>query len=300
VLRPGTRFQRNVVLPRSSFRSKASPPQLPSTPVMPAKAGTALPHPSCPRRQASHSHPRHACAGRHRTSTLVMPAKAGIALPHPSCQRRRASHSHTRHACEGRHRTSTPVMPAKAGIALPHPSCQRRQASHSHTRHACEGRHRTSTPVMPAKAGIALPHPSCLRRQASHSHTRHACEGRHRTSTPVMPAKAGTALPHPSCLRRQASHLHSSVLRRSLQAEQELSSACGSRVTFLLCGQEKSNQKRRPPRLALAGHPARQVREPGPGFSPAHPCAGEKASASCRCPLRGLSTPTHRRARDPG
>src|SRR3546814_9292013 len=36
------------------------------------------------------------------------------------------------------------------------------------------------------------------------------------------------------------------------------------------------------------GHPAwrlppihgRQVREPGPGFSPAHPCAGEKASAS--------------------
>src|SRR6185437_13580851 len=27
----------------------------------------------------------------------------------------------------------------------------------------------------------------------------------------------------------------------------------------------------------------------------AHPCAGEKASASCRRPLRGLSTPPHRR-----
>ncbi len=72
------------------------------------------------------------------------------------------------------------------------------------------------------------------------------------------------------------------------------------------------------------GHPAwrlppihgRQVREPGPGFSTAHPCAGEKASASgnrscvastrasmpspCRCPLRGLSTPTHRRTGAPG
>jgi len=52
--------------------------------------------------------------------------------------------------------------------------------------------------------------------------------------------------------------------------------------------------------LALAGHPARQVREPGPGFSTAHPCAGEKESTSCRLPLRGLSTPTHRRTGAPG
>jgi len=50
-----------------------------------------------------------------------------------------------------------------------------------------------------------------------------------------MPAKAGIAL-HPSCLR----WIH--------RAEQELSSAFGSRVTFLLRGQEKSNPKRRPPR----------------------------------------------------
>ena len=34
---------------------------------------------------------------------------------------------------------------------------------------------------------------------------------------------------------------------------QERSIAFGDRVTFLLRGQEKSNQKRRPPRLALAG-----------------------------------------------
>jgi len=81
---------------------------------------------------------------------------------------------------------------------------------------------------------------------------------------------------------------------------QRLSCAFGARVTFLLRGQEKSNQKRRPPRLALAGLPARQVREPAPGFSTAHPCAGEKESASCRLPLRGLSTPTHRRTGAPG
>jgi hypothetical protein len=56
------------------------------------------------------------------------------------------------------------------------------------------------------------------------------------------------------------------------------------------------------------GHPAwrlppihgRQVRESGPGFSTAHPCAGEKESASCRFPLRGLSTPPHRRTGAPG
>jgi len=95
------------------------------------------------------------------------------------------------------------------------------------------------------------------RRQASHPRL-------------VMPAKAGIAL-------------HLARLRRNLRVEQELSSAFGSRVTFLLRGQEKSNQKRRPPRLALAahratapalpqlGHPCprhgRQVHEPGPGFS---------------------------------
>ncbi|HEY8585716.1 MAG TPA: hypothetical protein VIL60_03195, partial [Rhodanobacter sp.] len=35
----------------------------------------------------------------------------------------------------------------------------------------------------------------------------------------------------------------------------------------LCVAKEKDNQRERPPRLALAGHPARQVREPGPGFS---------------------------------
>ena len=76
------------------------------------------------------------------------------------------------------------------------------------------------------------------------------------------------------------------------------SCACGARVTYLLRGQEISNPKRRPPRLALAGPPARQVREAGPGFSTAlrqpllrcsdsgiHAvaCAGENESTSGNC-----------------
>jgi hypothetical protein len=80
----------------------------------------------------------------------------------------------------------------------------------------------------------------------------------------------------------------------------ELSPSCGGRVTFLLHGQEKSNPKRRPPRLALAGPAARQVRETWPGFSTVHPCTGEKASASCRCPLRALPSAPHRRTGAPG
>jgi len=85
-----------------------------------------------------------------------------------------------------------------------------------------------------------------------------------------------------------------------LQQGEELSIACGDRVTSLLLVQKRSNQEKTTPRLALAGHPARQVREPGPGFSTAHPCAGEKESASCRFPLRGLSPPAHRRTGAPG
>jgi len=57
---------------------------------------------------------------------------------------------------------------------------------------------------------------------------------------------------------------------------------------------EKRGPKRGHPTWRLPGC-ARQVREPRPGFSTAHPCAGEKESTSCRLPLRGLSSPTHRR-----
>jgi hypothetical protein len=145
--------------------------------------------------------------------------------------------------------------------------------------------------------------------------------------SPVMPAKACIAL-HPS--RKTTNALVGARLRamlllaRRLQlAEQELSSACGSRVTFSLrahaCAgahangeagpkgggqdarsKEKDNQRERPPRLALAGHPARQVREPWPGFSTGHPALAKRSRHPCRLPLRGLSSPTHRRTRAPG
>jgi len=81
---------------------------------------------------------------------------------------------------------------------------------------------------------------------------------------------------------------------------QERSIAFGDRVTFSLRGQRESNQRERPPRLALVGLPAQQVREPGPGFSTAHPCAGEKASASMPMPAPRPVVPTHRRTGAPG
>jgi len=56
------------------------------------------------------------------------------------------------------------------------------------------------------------------------------------------------------------------------------------------------------------GHPAwrlppihgRQVREPGPGFSTAHPCAGEKASASMPMPAARPVDPNSPPHRGPG
>jgi len=68
---------------------------------------------------------------------------------------------------------------------------------------------------------------------------------------------------------------------------------------FLSLAREKVTKERGTP-LGACRAPARQVREPGPGFSTAHPCTVEKEPTSCRFPLRGLSSPPHRRTRDPG
>jgi len=102
-------------------------------------------------------------------------------------------------------------MPAKAASHFIH--------------HACDG-----------QLSAAPPCSSCLRRQASHF-IHHACGGQLSAAPPmlVMPAKAGIAF-HPSCLRR------------SFQAEQKLSSACGSRATFSLRAQRESSQRERAPR----------------------------------------------------
>jgi hypothetical protein len=63
---------------------------------------------------------------------------------------------------------------------------------------------------------------------------------------------------------------------------------------------EKVPKEKEHPAWRLPPIHGRQVREPVPGFSTAHPCAGEKESTSCRLPLRGLSSPTHRRTGAPG
>ncbi len=74
-----------------------------------------------------------------------------------------------------------------------------------------------------------------------------------------------------------------------------------ARESLSLCvAKEKVTQEKGHPVWRFPGIPARKVREPGAGFSTAHPCAGEKASTSCRCPLCGLSPPSHRRTGAPG
>jgi len=104
--------------------------------------------------------------------------------------------------------------------------------------------------------------------------------------------------------RLQSRHLSARVkLRTSHEAQRIWSKSfrtAARRESLLFCLSKRDVTKRkRHPIWRLPGC-ARQVREPGAGFSTAHPCAGEKASTSCRCPLRGLSTPTHRRIGEGG
>ncbi len=66
---------------------------------------------------------------------------------------------------------------------------------------------------------------------------------------------------------------------------------------FLSLAREKVTKERGTPLGAFRPLHGRKVREPGAGFSTAHPCAGEKASASCRCPLTrpvAPDSPPHR------
>jgi hypothetical protein len=73
----------------------------------------------------------------------------------------------------------------------------------------------------------------------------------------------------------------------------------GESLLFCLSKREVTQRKRHPAWRLPPIH-GRQVRELRPGFSTAHPCAGEKESASCRFSLRGLSTTAHRRTGAPG
>ena len=75
---------------------------------------------------------------------------------------------------------------------------------------------------------------------------------------------------------------------------QERSIAFGDRVTFSLRGQRESNQRERPPRLALAGLLSGKSVSRGRAFRQHIHVLAKRHRHPCRCPLRGLSTPTRR------
>jgi len=72
------------------------------------------------------------------------------------------------------------------------------------------------------------------------------------------------------------------------QDSRRFRAATAARVTFLLRGQEKSNQREGHPGWRLPSIPGRQVREPGPGFSSGHRARAKRHRLPWRCPLRGL------------
>jgi len=74
---------------------------------------------------------------------------------------------------------------------------------------------------------------------------------------------------------------------------------------FSCVAKRKVTQREGHPAWRLPGIHVRQVELSTPmgikpSFSTAHPCAGEEESASCRFPLRGLSSTPHRRTGGPG
>src|SRR6185312_10353606 len=101
----------------------------------------------------------------------------------------------------------------------------------------------------------------------------------------------------PSVRRRCRVGSHPTFLDQSFRAPSAL-----ELLLFCLSKREVTKRKRHPA-WRLPPIPERQVREPEPGFSAARPCTVEKASASCRCPLRGLivsDSPPHRGPRRAG
>jgi hypothetical protein len=94
---------------------------------------------------------------------------------------------------------------------------------------------------------------------------------------------------------------HFSWTLRSKSSSAERSIAFGDRVTFLLRGQEKSNQKRRPPRLRAlrASLPARSAVGLR-GLSTGHPALTPNWFASMRTTLRAFPPPVRRFRGAPG
>ena len=122
---------------------------------------------------------------------------------------------------------------------------------------------------------------------------------------------------YPSPQRRTGGQYLQLHARRCIRIHsKELSCACSARVTSLLLVQKRSNQEKTTPRLALAAHPWAASPRAGAGLferasgncscvasTPASmpsPARAKRSRHPCRLPLRGLSTPTHRRTGAPG
>jgi hypothetical protein len=115
-----------------------------------------------------------------------------------------------------------------------------------------------------------------------------------------MPAKAGIAL-HAAARALVGARLRAMLLLGTSTLQSKSFRLPAAAELLSLCvAKEKDNQRERPPRLALVGHPAQQFREPAPGFSTAHPCAGEKASASLPMPASRPVDPDSPPHRGPG
>jgi len=71
-------------------------------------------------------------------------------------------------------------------------------------------------------------------------------------------------------------------------------------LLFSCVAKRKVTKREGHPTWRLPGIHARQVREPAPGFSTGHPALAKRNRHPCRLPLRGLSTPSHRRTGAPG
>jgi hypothetical protein len=74
-----------------------------------------------------------------------------------------------------------------------------------------------------------------------------------------------------------------------------------ARESLSLCVlQEKVTKEKKYPAWRLPPIHGRQVRESEPGFANGHPADAKRNRHPCRFPLRGLSSPAHRRTGAPG
>ena len=103
---------------------------------------------------------------------------------------------------------------------------------------------------------------------------------------------------HSSCQRRLHLLLRAALLPALVHQSQSFRAPAAPEPPFSVWP-EKRGPKRGHPASAPRRHPACEVRESGPGFSNGHPVRAKRSRHPCRLPLRGLSSPPHRRTGAP-